>query len=125
MFTGYTRDGGYATHVVANASYCFALPDTDDPVRQAPLLCAGLIGWRSLKMAGAARNLGIYGFGAAAHIVAQVAKHQGRRVYAFVRPGDDAARDFALSLGAVWAGGSEKSPPDKLDAAIISRRWET
>ena len=119
LFTGYTRDGGYATHVIADASFCFPLPDTADPAAQAPLLCAGLIGWRSLKMAGDARALGIYGFGAAAHIVAQVAKHQGRRIFAFVRPGDAAARDFALSLGAEWAGGSDESPPEKLDAAII------
>jgi alcohol dehydrogenase, propanol-preferring len=118
-FTGYTRDGGYATHVVANASFCFALPEAGDPAAQAPLLCAGLIGWRSLKMAGAAQRLGIYGFGAAAHIVAQVARHQGRQVYAFVRPGDREARAFALSLGAVWAGGSDEQPPEKLDAAII------
>jgi propanol-preferring alcohol dehydrogenase len=119
LFTGYTRDGGYATHVVADASYCFPLPEQADPAALAPLLCAGLIGWRSLKMAGDARALGVYGFGAAAHIVAQVAKAQGRRIYAFVRPGDAAARDFALSLGAVWAGGSDENPPEKLDAAII------
>jgi propanol-preferring alcohol dehydrogenase len=119
LFTGYTRDGGYASHVVADASYCFPLPEEADPAALAPLLCAGLIGWRSLKMAGDARALGIYGFGAAAHIIAQVAKAQGRRIYAFVRPGDAAARDFALSLGAVWAGGSDEDPPEKLDAAII------
>jgi propanol-preferring alcohol dehydrogenase len=119
LFTGYTRDGGYATHAIADASFCFPLPDTAEPAAQAPLLCAGLIGWRSLKMAGDARALGIYGFGAAAHIVAQVAKHQGRRIFAFVRPGDTAARDFALSLGAEWAGGSDEAPPEKLDAAII------
>jgi propanol-preferring alcohol dehydrogenase len=119
LFTGYTRDGGYASHVVADASYCFPLPEAADPAALAPLLCAGLIGWRSLKMAGDAHALGIYGFGAAAHIIAQVAKAQGRRIYAFVRPGDAAARDFALSLGAVWAGGSDEDPPEKLDAAII------
>ena len=119
QFTGYTRDGGYASHVVADASYCFPLDETGDPAMQAPLLCAGLIGWRALKMAGAARSVGIYGFGAAAHIVAQVAKAQGRRIFAFVRPGDAAARAFALSLGAVWAGGSNEAPPEKLDAAII------
>jgi propanol-preferring alcohol dehydrogenase len=119
LFTGYTRDGGYASHAIADASYCFPLPDEADPAGLAPLLCAGLIGWRSLKMAGEGRALGIYGFGAAAHIVAQVAKAQGRRVYAFVRPGDDPARDFALSLGAAWAGGSDEDPPEKLDAAII------
>lgn len=119
LFAGYTRDGGYATHMIADASYCFPLPDEGDPAALAPLLCAGLIGWRSLKMAGDARALGIYGFGAAAHIVAQVAKAQGRRIFAFVRPGDDAAREFALSLGAVWAGGSNEDAPEKLDAAII------
>jgi propanol-preferring alcohol dehydrogenase len=119
LFTGYTRDGGYATHAIADASFCSPLPDNAEPAAQAPLLCAGLIGWRSLKMAGDARALGIYGFGAAAHIVAQVAKHQGRRIFAFVRPGDTAARDFALSLGAEWAGGSDEAPPEKLDAAII------
>jgi propanol-preferring alcohol dehydrogenase len=119
LFTGYTRDGGYASHVVADSSYCFPLPEQADPADLAPLLCAGLIGWRSLKMAGDARALGVYGFGAAAHIVAQVAKAQGRRIYAFVRPGDAAAQDFALSLGAVWAGGSDENPPEKLDAAII------
>ena len=119
LFTGYTRDGGYATHAIADASYCFALPEHGDPAEQAPLLCAGLIGWRSLKMAGQARSIGIYGFGAAAHIVAQVARAQGRRIFAFVRPGDDAARDFAVSLGAVWAGGSDEAPPEHLDAAII------
>ncbi len=118
-FTGYTRDGGYATHVVADASFCFPLSEAEDAAEQAPLLCAGLIGWRSLKMTGEARDLGIYGFGAAAHIVAQVARHQGRRVFAFVRPGDDEARRFALSLGAVWAGGSDEAPPEKLNAAII------
>ncbi len=118
-FTGYTRDGGYATHTVADASYCFPLPSDGDAAALAPLLCAGLIGWRSLKMAGDARDIGIYGFGAAAHIVAQVAIARGRRIFAFVRPGDAAARDFALSLGAVWAGGSDETPPEKLDAAII------
>jgi len=119
LFTGYTRDGGYASHVVADASYCFPLDENADPAELAPLLCAGLIGWRSLKMAGDPKVLGIYGFGAAAHIIAQVAIRQGRRVLAFVRPGDAAARDFALSLGAAWAGGSHESPPEPLDAAII------
>lgn len=119
LFTGYTRDGGYASHAVADASYCFTLPRHGDPAEQAPLLCAGLIGWRSLKMAGEARNIGIYGFGAAAHIVAQVARAKGRRIFAFVRPGDEAAKQFALSLGAVWAGGSDETPPQPLDAAII------
>jgi len=119
LFTGYTRDGGYASHAIADASYCFALPQQDDPAEQAPLLCAGLIGWRSLKMAGAAQNIGIYGFGAAAHIIAQVARAQGKRIFAFVRPGDEAAKQFALSLGAVWAGGSDEAPPQPLDAAIV------
>jgi propanol-preferring alcohol dehydrogenase len=119
LFTGYTRDGGYATHAVADASFCFPLPEDGDAAELAPLLCAGLIGWRSLKMTGAARDIGIYGFGAAAHLVAQAAKAQGRRIFAFARPGDLAAREFALSLGAVWAGGSDQEPPEKLDAAII------
>ncbi|WP_161915072.1 zinc-dependent alcohol dehydrogenase family protein [Methylosinus sp. C49] len=119
LFTGYTRDGGYATHTVADASYCFPLPSDGDAAALAPLLCAGLIGWRALKMAGEARDIGIYGFGAAAHIIAQVAIARERRIFAFVRPGDAAARDFALSLGAVWAGGSDETPPEKLDAAII------
>jgi alcohol dehydrogenase, propanol-preferring len=118
-FTGYTRDGGYATHAVADASFCFPLPDDADPAMQAPLLCAGLIGWRSLKMTGEAKTIGIYGFGAAAHIVAQVAKAQGRKIFAFVRPGDEEAKRFALSLGAQWAGGSDEPPLQKLDAAII------
>ncbi len=119
LFTGYTRDGGYATHAVADASYCFPLPNDADPATLAPLLCAGLIGWRSLKMTGEARSIGIYGFGAAAHIIAQVARARGKRIFAFVRPGDEAARGFALSLGAVWAGGSDEAPPEPLDAAII------
>jgi propanol-preferring alcohol dehydrogenase len=119
LFTGYTRDGGYATHAVADASFCFPLPEDRDAAELAPLLCAGLIGWRALKMTGGARDIGIYGFGAAAHLVAQAAKAQGRRIFAFVRPGDLAAREFALSLGAVWAGGSDREPPEKLDAAII------
>ncbi|MDF2687466.1 MAG: alcohol dehydrogenase, partial [Microvirga sp.] len=119
LFTGYTRDGGFASHVVADAAYTFPLPDSSDPVALAPLLCAGLIGWRSLVAAGAANKIGIYGFGAAAHIITQVCKWQGRRVFAFTRPGDDAAQDFARSLGAVWAGGSDERPPERLDAAII------
>jgi propanol-preferring alcohol dehydrogenase len=118
LFTGYTRDGGYATHAVADARYCFALPDGDDAAL-APLLCAGLIGWRSYRMAGEGEALGLYGFGAAAHILAQVATRQGRRVYAFTRSGDAAAQDFARRLGAVWAGGSDEMPPEPLDAAII------
>lgn len=119
LFTGYTRDGGYATHTVADARYCFPLPDRMDDAEIAPLLCAGLIGWRSYRMAGEAEALGLYGFGAAAHILAQVARWQGRRVYAFTRPGDTAAQDFARSLGAVWAGGSDERAPEALDAAII------
>jgi alcohol dehydrogenase, propanol-preferring len=118
-FTGYTRDGGYATHTIADARFCFSLPAEADPVALAPLLCAGLIGWRSYRMAGAGEALGIYGFGAAAHILCQVAVWQGRRVYAFTRPGDEAAQDFARRLGATWAGGSDARPPEPLDAAII------
>jgi alcohol dehydrogenase, propanol-preferring len=119
LFTGYTRDGGYATHMLADARYCFSLPEGIDDAEAAPLLCAGLIGWRSYRMAGEGRNLGIYGFGAAAHILAQVAHWQGRRIFAFTRRGDRAAQDFARSLGAVWAGNSEDLPPEPLDAAII------
>jgi alcohol dehydrogenase, propanol-preferring len=117
--TGYTLDGGYAEYAVADAAYCFPLPDGYDAVSAAPLLCAGLIGYRSLVMAGPAERLGIYGFGAAAHIVAQVARHQGRELHAFTRPGDEAAQAFARSLGAVWAGGSDETPPVPLDAVII------
>jgi alcohol dehydrogenase, propanol-preferring len=119
LFTGYTRDGGYATHTIADARYAFPLGEDGDDVSIAPLLCAGLIGWRSLVMAGCADRLGIYGFGAAGHIVAQVARWQGRSVYAFTRSGDIAAQDFARRLGAVWAGGSEQLPDTPLDAAII------
>jgi alcohol dehydrogenase, propanol-preferring len=123
-FTGYQIDGGYAGYTVADARYCFKLPDNYSDAEAAPLLCAGLIGYRSLKMTGdpvvgQPSRLGLYGFGAAAHIVAQVARHQGREVYAFTRPGDDAAQAFARSLGAVWAGGSDETPPEPLDAAII------
>ncbi|MXN63479.1 zinc-binding alcohol dehydrogenase family protein [Stappia sp. GBMRC 2046] len=118
-FTGYTIDGGYASHCVADADYTFKLPEGFSDSQAAPLLCAGLIGHRSLKMAGDAVKLGIYGFGAAAHIVAQVAKYEGREVYAFTRPGDRQAQDFARSLGAVWAGGSDENAPEELDAAII------
>src|SRR5499427_3841459 len=118
-FTGYTRDGGYATHTLADARFCFPLPAEADPIALAPLLCAGLIGWRSYRMAGPGENLGIYGFGAAAHILAQVAVWQGRRVHAFTRPGDGAAQAFAKSLGARWAGGSDEMPPEPLDAAIL------
>jgi propanol-preferring alcohol dehydrogenase len=119
LFTGYTRDGGYATHAIADARYAFPLGEGGDDVSIAPLLCAGLIGWRSLVMAGRAERLGIYGFGAAGHIVAQVARWQGRSVYAFTRSGDIAAQDFARRLGAAWAGGSEQLPDTPLDAAII------
>jgi alcohol dehydrogenase, propanol-preferring len=118
-FTGYQIDGGYASHTVADARYCFRLPETYSDAEAAPLLCAGLIGYRSLKMTGDAARLGIYGFGAAAHIVTQVARHQGRQVFAFTRPGDSKAQTFARELGAVWAGGSDEKPPEELDAAII------
>ncbi len=119
LFTGYTRDGGYATHILADARFAFRLGEDGDDIAQAPLLCAGLIGWRSLVIAGDADTLGLYGFGAAAHIVAQVALWQGRRVFAFTRPGDAAAQAFALALGAEWAGGSDEAPPEPLEAAII------
>jgi propanol-preferring alcohol dehydrogenase len=119
IFTGYTRDGGFATHVVADAAFAFPLDGFDDPVAAAPLMCAGLIGWRSLKIAGEGRRIGLYGFGAAAHILAQVCRWQGREVYAFTRPGDEPAQKLALSLGAAWAGASDQAPPDLLDAAII------
>lgn len=118
-FTGYTLDGGYAQEMLVDERYCFALGGDRDDAHMAPLLCAGLIGYRSLRLAGDAESVGLYGFGAAAHIVAQVALHQGRRVYAFVRPGDDAARRFAESLGVHWAGSSDQKPPEPLDAAIL------
>ena len=118
-FTGYQVDGGYAGYTVADARFAFRLPEGYSDAEAAPLLCAGLIGYRSLKLAGDPRRLGIYGFGAAAHIVAQVARAQGREVYAFTRPGDRQAQDFASGLGAVWAGGSDEPPPQALDAAII------
>ena len=118
-FTGYHLDGGYAEYCVADARYCFALPDAYTDSAAAPLLCAGLIGYRALKMAGEARRLGIYGFGAAAHIVAQVARFRGSEVYAFTRPGDAQGQRFARELGAVWAGDSTQTPPRLLDAAII------
>jgi len=118
-FTGYTIDGGYAECTVADARFCFPLPESFDDVSAAPLLCAGLIGYRSLQKTGDAKRLGLYGFGAAAHIVAQVAHFQGRRVFAFTRPGDTSGQEFARKLGASWAGGSDESPPEKLDAAII------
>jgi propanol-preferring alcohol dehydrogenase len=119
LFTGYTRDGGFATATIVDAAYAFPLGEAGSDVSLAPLLCAGLIGWRSLKIAGDGEKLGLYGFGAAAHIVAQIARWQGRTVYAFTRPGDTPTQDFARSLGAVWAGGSDEMPPAMLDAAII------
>ena len=118
-FTGYQVDGGYAEYALADQRYSFALPDGYTDAEAAPLLCAGLIGYRALKMAGAAKRLGIYGFGAAAHIVAQLARFQGQQIFAFTRPGDDAGKQFARELGAAWAGDSDMSPPEPLDAAII------
>jgi propanol-preferring alcohol dehydrogenase len=118
-FTGCHIDGGYAEYVVADARYCFRLPDALDDVHAAPLLCAGLIGYRALTMAGDARRIGIYGFGAAAHIVVQVALHQGRECHAFVRPGDTEAANFARQMGCAWAGDSDEPPPRLLDAAIL------
>jgi alcohol dehydrogenase, propanol-preferring len=118
-FTGYTRDGGYAEHALADARYCFRLPPTLDDVHAAPLLCAGLIGYRALRMAGDAKHLGIYGFGAAAHVIAQVAAWQERAVYAFTKPGDIAGQAFARSLGCRWAGDSSMRAPEPLDAALI------
>lgn len=119
VLTGYTRDGGFATHTVADARFCFPLVSELDDLQIAPWLCAGLIGWRSYRMAGEGETLGIYGFGAAAHILAQVAKWQGRRVFAFTRAGDESAQRFALSLGVAWAGASDQLRPEPLDAAII------
>jgi len=119
VFTGYTRDGGFATHTLADARYCFALGESGDDAEIAPWLCAGLIGWRSLRLAGDGKTIGLYGFGAAAHILAQVLRWQGRRVMAFTRTGDARAQDFARSLGAAWAGDSDETPPEALDAAII------
>ena len=118
-FTGYTLDGGYAEYTVADERYCFPISNSFKDEAAAPLLCAGLIGYRSLVKSGTAKKLGIYGFGAAAHIVAQVAHYQQREIFAFTRPGDDEAQRFALSLGAKWAGGSNEIPPEKLDAAIL------
>ncbi len=118
-FTGCTRDGGYATHVTADAGFCFAIPRGYSDAEAAPLLCAGLIGWRALRLAGEGRAIGLYGFGAAAHILAQVALWQGRTVYAFTSPGDAAAQTFARALGCAWAGSSEELPPVPLDAALI------
>jgi alcohol dehydrogenase, propanol-preferring len=119
LFTGYTRDGGFATHTIADARYAFPLGEQGDDVSVAPLLCAGLIGWRSLVMAGSGARLGVYGFGAAGHIVAQIAHWQGRSVHAFTRSGDIAAQDFARRLNVAWAGGSDQLPDTPLDAAII------
>ncbi len=120
LFTGYTLDGGYAEYVAADARYCLRLPERYGDLEAAPLLCAGLIGYRTYRLAGdAAEHIGIYGFGAAAHIVAQVARHQGRQVYAFTRPGDTSTQAFARTLGAVWAGDSDEQPPHELDAALI------
>jgi propanol-preferring alcohol dehydrogenase len=119
VFTGFTRDGGFATHVVADADFVFPLTGFTDPIATAPLMCAGLIGWRSLRRAGEGRRIGLYGFGAAAHILTQVCRWQGREVYAFTRPGDIGAQAMARSLGAVWAGSSDQTPPSQLDAAII------
>jgi alcohol dehydrogenase, propanol-preferring len=119
LFTGFTRDGGYATTAVADARFAYPLGEVGSDVSIAPLLCAGLIGWRSLVIAGDAKRIGLYGFGAAAHILAQVARWQGRSVYAFTRSGDERTQGFAMSLGALWAGGSAEAPPEPLDAAII------
>jgi propanol-preferring alcohol dehydrogenase len=119
LFTGFTRNGGFATATIADARFAFPLGEVGDDVALAPLLCAGLIGWRSLVIAGEGKKLGLYGFGAAAHIVAQVAKWQGRSVFAFTKPGDLTTQAFAQSLGAAWVGGSDEMPPEPLDAAII------
>jgi len=119
VFTGYLRNGGYAEYASADPHFCFAVPESYSAAEAAPLLCAGLIGWRSLKFSGDGKNLGLYGFGAAAHIVIQIACYQGRRVFAFTKPGDSSGQDFARSLGASWAGGSDEMPPEQLDAAII------
>ena len=118
-FTGYTIEGGYGGYIAADARFCFRIPDSYDDVSAAPLLCAGLIGYRSLRMAGEGKRLGLYGFGAAAHIVAQIARHEGRNIFAFTRPGDAEAQRFARRLGVTWAGGSDEAAPEKLDAAII------
>jgi len=118
-FTGYHLDGGYAEYVVADHRYCFPIPAAYDDVAAAPLLCAGLIGYRALVLAGEGEHLGIYGFGAAAHIVAQIARNQGRKIFAFTRPGDSEGQRFARELGAAWTGDSTTAPPDQLDAAII------
>lgn len=119
LFTGYTLDGGYAEYTVANADYCFHLPQNYDDVHLAPLLCGGLIGYRAYRLAGNAKRLGLYGFGSAAHLLTQVAVFEGKEVYAFTRPGDTATQSFARSLGATWAGDSDTLPPEPLEAAII------
>jgi propanol-preferring alcohol dehydrogenase len=119
QFTGYDRDGGYAEYAVADERYCLTLPEGYDELQAAPLLCAGLIGYRALRLAGDGEVLGLYGFGASAHIVTQAARHEGRRVFAFTRPGDTAGQSFARELGAEWAGGSDESPPEELDTSII------
>jgi len=118
-FTGYQIDGGYAEYTLADARYCFPIPESFSDFEAAPLLCAGLIGFRALRMAGEGRKLGLYGFGAAAHIIAQVARYQGREIYAFTRPGDQEGQAFAMRLGALWAGDSDALPPEELDAAIL------
>jgi propanol-preferring alcohol dehydrogenase len=118
-FTGYTIDGGYAEYATADARYCFRLPGNYSDIEAAPLLCAGLIGYRALTMAGTGKRLGLYGFGAAAHIAVQIARHRGQDVFAFTKPGDDAGQAFARSLGAAWAGGSDERPPEPLDAALL------
>ncbi len=118
-FTGYTLDGGFAQFVIADAGFCLPIPEQYSSVEAAPLLCAGLIGYRALTAAGDAHNIGLYGFGAAAHLMAQICRAQGRQVFALTRPGDLAAQDFARRLGAVWAGGSDETPPEALDAAIL------
>ena len=118
-FTGYDIDGGYAEYAVADERYCFVVPAKFGDVEAAPLMCAGLIGYRALRLAGEAERVGLYGFGAAAHILAQIAHHSGRRAYAFTKPGDTAGQDFARGLGVVWAGGSDETPPEPLDAALI------
>lgn len=119
IFTGYTKNGGYGEYVVANENYCFAVPDKFDSISLAPLLCAGLIGWRSYRLAGDFKRLGMYGFGGAAHILTQIAHAQGKEIYAFTRPGDEKGQKFARQLGAVWAGDSTQAPPHPLDASII------
>jgi alcohol dehydrogenase, propanol-preferring len=119
QFTGYDRDGGYAEYAIADERYCFPLPEDYPDLHAAPLLCAGLIGYRALRLAGDGEVLGLYGFGASAHIISQVARHEGRRVFAFTRPGDSEGQAFARELGAEWSGGSDEAPPEALDAAII------